>query len=311
MRPLHRLIAVPALVALMGLNLVATASAAQAPSADGECVSHVGARGAGKDRDAVQLTPAQAAAFERATDERAAAKGLTRGDDGSLKPGGGGGTPFTGASVDVYAHVITNGTQGAVTDAQVAQQVAVLNGAFNGGGFQFVLRGTDRTNNATWYAAGYGSPAEREMKTALRVGGQDDLNIYIAGIGDGLLGWATFPGGDPVMDGVVVLNESLPGGGAAPYNLGDTGTHEVGHWVGLYHTFQGGCNDRRGDYVSDTAAEKDPAYGCPTGRDSCTRLPGTDPVTNFMDYSDDACMWQFTAGQFSRAQQMWVIYRQI
>jgi hypothetical protein len=236
------------------------------------------------------------------------------GSRASSKTGSGmvGAAAFTPVTINVYFHNITNASgAGGATAAMIDAQMNVLNAAYAGKGFQFNLVATTNTNNNTWYTVGYGTAAETQMKAALRQGSADDLNIYSANIGGGLLGWATFPSSyasQPLKDGVVVLTASLPGGSAAPYNLGDTGTHEVGHWLGLYHTFQGGCNGQ-GDYVADTAAEKSAAYGCPTGRDTCRTKPGVDPITNFMDYTDDSCMNNFSAGQDVRMDSLFTTYR--
>jgi hypothetical protein len=237
------------------------------------------------------------------------------------KPGGGGGggptpRPPGSVTIPVHVHVVHDGTNGNVSDQQIADQIAVLNSSYAGqtGGnataFVFQLAGVTRTENAGWFAICDVASTETEMKEALRVGGAGTLNMYTCNPGGGLLGWATFPWwyeGAPADDGVVLLYSSLPGGSAAPYNGGDTATHEVGHWLGLYHTFQGGCK-ASGDLVEDTPPERSPAYGCPVARDTC-RNGGVDPIENFMDYTDDACMFAFSGGQATRSDAMHQTYR--
>lgn len=224
----------------------------------------------------------------------------------------------TGGVINVYFHVVRSGTsasQGNISDQMIADQMAVLNNAYAPTGWAFNLVSTNRTTNATWYNGCYGS-SETAMKNALHQGTADDLNIYSCNPSNGILGYATFPSGyisRPKLDGVVVLYSSLPGGSAVPYNLGDTATHEVGHWMGLYHTFQGGCAKNAtngGDLVTDTPAEKSPAFGCPNGRDTCRNIAGLDPTENFMDYTDDACMFQFTPRQDTRMDAQYTAYRQ-
>jgi hypothetical protein len=223
------------------------------------------------------------------------------------------GPAVTGGVVRVHLHVINQGpspADGNVTIGQIFYQMLVLKAAFASTGWDFKVVSLDRTTNPAWYNMGIGSAEEAQAKAALRRGTAEDLNIYTANLGGGLLGWATFPSSYssfPTDDGVVILHSSLPGGSAAPYNLGDTATHEVGHWMGLYHTFQGGCGGLN-DLVADTARERTSAFGCPVGRDTCSQS-GLDPITNFMDYTDDSCMNTFTSGQDARIDSQYTLYR--
>ena len=225
------------------------------------------------------------------------------------------GTPKSGGRViNVYFHIVTNSAGvGDVSRPGINAQMNVLNGAYAALGWQFDLGGTTRTANDAWFNAGYGTAAETAMKAALRQGSADDLNIYSTNAGGNLLGWATFPynyAQAPTRDGVVVLYSSLPGGGYVPYDEGDTATHEVGHWMGLYHTFQGGCGaGTGGDFVADTAPERSPAFGCPLGRDTCPD-GGVDPINNYMDYGDDFCIFEFTGGQSARMDYFFAAYRE-
>jgi hypothetical protein len=225
-------------------------------------------------------------------------------------------------NVPTYVHFITakelTADEQLARQQQAADQIKVLNRAYSGRSsdkafntpFRFSLVQADFAVDSAWSTMKYGSAAEQAAKAELRVGGSDTLNIYAANIGGGLLGWATFPQKyerNPTNDGVVLLTGSMPGGNAAPYNRGDTGTHEVGHWLGLYHTFQGGCT-KSNDLVADTPAERRPGFGCPRGSDTC-RAVGVDPIYNFMDYSNDLCMDRFTSGQAARMSSEWATFR--
>ena len=224
------------------------------------------------------------------------------------------------ATVPVYVHIVTDGATGAVTDRQVAAQIDVLNKTFGGReggadtGFSFTLAGTDRTDNADWFYAGIGGTNEHTMKQTLHQGGSNALNLYSTSAG-AYLGWAYLPDiltkpGQAYLDGVVFNWETIPGVSdtwAGKYDLGETATHEVGHWLNLEHTFYGGCN-ANGDFVADTPAQKGATSGCPEGKDSC-KEPGLDPIHNYMDYSYDSCYTEFTPGQTQRMRDAWLYYR--
>jgi hypothetical protein len=214
--------------------------------------------------------------------------------------------------IPVYFHVIRRGTglsNGDVPSTMINDQLAVLNNAFRNTAFRFQLSSVDRTTNSTFFTAGPGSTAEASMKNALRQGAANALNIYTSSPSGGLLGWTTLPqsyASNPKNDGVVLLYTTLPGGSAAPYNLGANAVHEVGHWLGLRHITSGCSTDTDG--ISDTTRYSSLASGCPVGRDTCPDL-GPDPIHNYMNFTDDVCMSEFTPGQAARMDSQYMLYR--
>jgi hypothetical protein len=294
-------------VAAAVLLLIGLAPGAQAKLAGGSgvCIERHQVEPAGRVRDYVQAPKRDALARwvreNAALAEAAAARA-------------GGGEPVT---IPTWIHVIRKNQTvagGNVPGRWITDQMKVLNDSFAGKtggastGFRFELEGVTRTTHAGWFnLTGYGQ--DTAMKEALKVGGPETLNLYTAKLGANLLGYAYLAQDAAdvgALDGVVVHFQSLPGGNFEIYSEGDTATHEVGHWLDLFHTFDGGCAG--GDFVDDTAPEASPAFFCPEGRDTCTQ-PGLDPITNFMDYSQDSCMFEFTDGQAVRMQQAWTAYR--
>jgi hypothetical protein len=208
---------------------------------------------------------------------------------------------------------ITNGSTGEISETMRVDQIKVMNAAFEPHKIKFEYNKSDtnpnNVNNPTWFGMNIDSAEERDAKTALHVDAKENLNFYTAGLREGLLGWARFPWwleGDEVLDGVVILHSTLPGGSAAPYNLGQTATHEIGHWLGLYHTFQDGCTGD-GDEVDDTIAHSEPDFGC-SGNSACNGGEQS-PLENYMNYTDDACMTTFSQGQTERMKEMIIAYR--
>jgi len=267
------------------------------PTTDGTTAS---ARGGSGDTRPVS------ASEQRAIDARTQRILKAKGYDASA-------APTSGTVVPVYVHKMLSSTgAGDVTSRQISRQIAELNQDFGGGEsrfaadseFTFTLAGVNAYYKDQWHV----DHASLKYRAATRQGGANALNIWLVDFK--YLGIATFPwdySKQPGADGIRVDYGSLPGGPIANYDEGKTATHEAGHWLGLFHTFEGGCTERN-DEVADTPAQSSPTFGCPIGRDSCD-LPGLDPIHNYMDYSYDSCYDQFTPGQSSRMSSMWAAYR--
>ncbi len=232
----------------------------------------------------------------------------------------------TVVTIPVVFHVVyANGSQN-ISDAQILSQLQILNDDF---------RRLNSDADNTWSQAAdsevefclatndpEGNPTDGILRVSTSVssfgtsdnvkfsnsGGSNAwpagsyLNFWVCNIGGGILGYAQFPGGSASTDGVVCDYRYVGdmGTATAPFDLGRTATHEVGHWLNLYHIWgDGNCN--QDDQVTDTPNSDASNFGCATGHVSCS---STDMVQNYMDYSDDACMNLFTAGQKTRMQAL-------
>ena len=224
-------------------------------------------------------------------------------------------------SLRLYLHIIQSSKgEGKVSDSTISDQMTKLNIACQKPRFIFTLSGVNIAVNNSWFTASIHSVEEREMKRQLHQGTYADLNVYTISSQDNILGWATLPtivGTNVYFDGVVIDYRTMPGGSLYPYNLGHTLTHEVGHWLGLQHTFEGGCGEdlKDGDGITDTPAQQFPHFGCPSDTTNTCKgktggLRGKDPIHNYMGYTDDSCTYEFTPDQGKRTRQLYKLLRE-
>ena len=221
--------------------------------------------------------------------------------------------------IPVVVNVLYRTTAENISDAQIQSQIDVLNKDFTATNpdfanvpaewsgvkaniditFELVKINRKATTKTSW--------GTRDAMKSTKKGGLDPttptttLNLWACTIGGGILGYAQFPGGSTATDGVVIDSKyfGLSSAASAPYNLGRTGTHEVGHWMNLRHIWgDASCGN---DLVADTPVAKTANYGVPTYPYASTCLPAHNEMTmNYMDYTDDNGMYMFTNGQKAR-----------
>ncbi|MFN2453443.1 MAG: zinc metalloprotease [Pyrinomonadaceae bacterium] len=233
--------------------------------------------------------------------------------------------------IPVVVHVVYNAAAENISMAQITSQIKVLNrdyqaknpdkskvppvfkGLVAGANIKFALATRDpqgkATNGVTRTKTTRTSFGSNDSVKAAATGGHDAwprdkyLNIWVCKLGGGLLGYAQFPGGPAKTDGVVILHTAFgtTGTAAAPFNLGRTATHEVGHWLNLRHIW-GDTEDCSGtDFVADTPNAVGPNFGTPSfPHVSCNNGPNGDMFMNYMDYVDDVAMFMFTSQQTER-----------
>jgi hypothetical protein len=234
-------------------------------------------------------------------------------------------------TIPAVVHVVYADNSGNISDAQIQSQIDVLNqdyrAANNDKGkvpqvwsnlvadaqIKFALATTDpngsQTSGITRTQTNVPSFTTDDEVKAAASGGADPwpsdryLNIWVCSLGGGLLGYAQFPGGPPATDGVVILSAAFGtiGTAAAPFNLGRTTTHEIGHWLNLIHIWGDRLDCSGTDLVDDTPTQQAPNYGKPVfPHVTCNNGPNGDMFMNYMDYVDDDSMFMFTPGQVAR-----------
>lgn len=235
------------------------------------------------------------------------------------------------AVIPVVVHVVYSDNTGNISDAQIQTQIDVLNQDYRAANtdkgkvpqvwstlvadpqIRFVLATVDpsgnQSNGITRTQTNMPSFTTDDKVKSAGSGGTDPwpsdhyLNIWVCSLGGGLLGYAQFPGGPPATDGVVILHTAFgtTGTAAAPFNLGRTTTHEIGHWLNLIHIWGDRLDCSGTDLVDDTPPQQAPNYGKPVfPHVTCNNGPNGDMFMNYMDYVDDDSMLMFTPGQVAR-----------